>query len=139
MIQRQQTIWLLIAAVFTFLGMTYPFYTGTRVVNATLNETVDLDGAGAFSLLIISIFLLGIIVVSIFLFKTRKTQMQVVIAGLIFSLGLIFFYFKEMQRFANGHITLTSLFTFAIPILLFLAIRGIRKDNKLVRSLDKLR
>jgi len=34
---------------------------------------------------------------------------------------------------------LTAIFAIVVPILLILAMRGIRKDEKLVKSLDRLR
>jgi hypothetical protein len=43
------------------------------------------------------------------------------------------------MKFTTGTYSLTSLLYLAVPVCLFLAARGIRKDDKLVKSLDRLR
>ena len=51
----------------------------------------------------------------------------------------IILYFTELKKFVSGNVSLTALFAFAIPIFLVLAVNGIYKDEKLVKSLDRLR
>lgn len=77
-------------------------------------------------------------VITIFLFKNRKLQLRLSILGLVLSIALILLYFSQASRF-DSYISLWCLFTFAIPVGYLMAIRGIWKDQKLIKSLDKLR
>ena len=51
----------------------------------------------------------------------------------------IILYFTELKKFISGNMSLTSVFALAIPVFLVLAINGMWKDEKLVKSLDRLR
>ena len=57
------------------------------------------------------------------------------------ALGIIniIIYFTELKKFVSGNMSLTAILVFAIPIFLILAVNGIYKDEKLVKSLDRLR
>ena len=77
--------------------------------------------------------------IAIFLYKDRKMQLKIGVAALIVSLGCIGFYFKLIQNFTTGTYALTSAIAFAIPVLLFFAVRNIYRDEKLVKSVDRLR
>jgi hypothetical protein len=54
-------------------------------------------------------------------------------------LVLLVVYFLQIQKFETGTVALWCLFTIMIPIFLFFAARGIWKDQKLIKSLDRLR
>ncbi|HRI20814.1 MAG TPA: DUF4293 family protein, partial [Panacibacter sp.] len=58
---------------------------------------------------------------------------------LLLSAGIIALYFSAMDNYLEGRIDLTSVFAFAVPVFLLLAARGIYKDEKLVKSADRLR
>jgi hypothetical protein len=79
--------------------------------------------------------------IAIFLYKNRKMQMRITLITLLVSLLNLGLYFAETQKYVpgEGKFDLSAVFAIFIPILLFLAIRGIRKDEKLVKSLDRLR
>jgi hypothetical protein len=51
----------------------------------------------------------------------------------------IIIYFSELKKFISGNMSLTAVLAFAIPIFLLLAANGIWKDEKLVKSLERLR
>lgn len=136
MIQRIQTIWLLLAAAASFGSLKLSFYSGKK--GTVLFE--ELTGStGSFLLLILSVAVALLSVVSIFLFKNRKLQMRLALAGLAVQLAVLFFYFKQAATFTEGNYTLTSIFSFVIPAFLILAAVGIRKDEKLIKSMDRLR
>lgn len=140
MIQRKQTLWLLLAAFSTFLTYLLPFYSGDKYVREHIQSGKDFVGDTTFAVFIFTSFTLVLLLVAIFLYKNRKTQFWVGAVALLFSVLTIIFYFKGIGiHFAKGHILLSSVFAFAVPPLIFLALRGIRKDEKLVKSLDKLR
>lgn len=138
MIQRQQSLWLLLAAVASFLSFKFPFYTGNIIEN---NNTrfEELEGGSSFVLLALTGASLLISAITIFLYKDRKAQLKLAILGIIITIILLVLYFTEIKKFSNGNFALTSIFVLAVLIGYIMAARGIRKDEKLVKSLDKLR
>jgi hypothetical protein len=140
MIQRIQTIWLLLTAACAFLTIRLPFYSGHKMDDpqktyAALNATTNM-------LLLILTVAIGIAcLISIFLFKNRKLQMRITLVALLVSLLNIFLYYNETKKFIaiESSLDLSCVFVFAIPVLLFLAFRGIYKDEKLIKSVDRLR
>jgi hypothetical protein len=79
------------------------------------------------------------ILIDIFLYKNRKLQQRITILAIIVSLLNIFLYYEQTQKFVEGNYDLTAVLSLAIPVFLILAARGIYKDQKLVKSLDRLR
>ena len=138
MIQRQQTLWLLLSAVAAFLTFQFPFYTGDYLEN-NINQFKELEAGSNLFLLILSRLAVLLAAVTIFLFKDRKTQLKLAIGGLIVSIIILVLYFVEVGKFVKGNFALTCVLAFAIFIGFVMAIRGITKDEKLVKSLDKLR
>lgn len=150
MIQRIQSLWLLLAAVCAFLGLKFSFFTGNILVNDTLGLR-NLTGVGLTGntddvkteVNFISLLLLaatGIIaLIAIFMYANRKMQLRLTIASLLASVLALVYLFIRTNDFTDGTMSLTSIFVFLAPILVFLAARGISKDQKLVRSMDRLR
>jgi len=136
MIQRIQSIWLLLASVCSFLTFRVSFYYGlktTITVNEPLNATADL-------LLIVLASVVGVgSFIAIFLFKDRKLQMRITIAVMFLSVFSIVVYFAHLKDFTDGRFTITAIVAFLVPVFLFMATRGIWRDQKLVKSLDRLR
>lgn len=139
MIQRLQTLWLLLGAFFTALTFKFPFYNGS-IMNSN-NQVYSAKLTAQFNalMLIVTSILMAIIVVDIFLFKNRKQQLRLAILALIISIADIVYCFTKIETFANGELSLSSLFYFVVPVFLFLATRGIWRDRKLIKSLDRLR
>lgn len=134
MIQRIQTLWLLIAAACSFIIMKLPFFGGTLT-----NVYTDLTATHSFITLILSSAVGAGSIVLIFLYKNRKRQMQFILLALLLALVDIAMLHYGTKEFTNGHFTIYSIFVIAIPVFLALAARGVYKDNKLVKSLDRLR
>ena len=139
MIQRLQSVWLLLASFLTFLTYRFPFYSG---------NVMDKDGGLKFAKLIASYdFILMVLtailgagcLLIIFLYRDRKLQLRAVIFAIILSIVNIILYFNNMRKFSDGNLSFAAILSFLVPILLFLAARGIWKDQKLVKSLDRLR
>ena len=140
MIQRQQTLWLLLTTICGILSFKFPFVTGEKVVEATtMRSPVELVAGDNFLLLILTIAAVCISTISIFFFKDRKMQTRLCIIGLLISLGLMVVYVLEMQKLVDSTIAIWSLLVLLMIIGYIMAIRGIRHDEKLVKSLDKLR
>lgn len=136
MIQRQQTLWLLLAAVCSFLSFQFTFYTGHKVEN---NIYAELDAASNFFLIILTAASIILSAVAIFLYKERKKQLRFTIGGIVVAVLILVCYFLEIKQFKDGRFSLTCIFAIAILLAYIMAARGIWKDEKLVKSLDKLR
>jgi Domain of unknown function (DUF4293) len=136
MLQRIQTIWLLLASVCAFLTLKLPFYSGT---NAKAIASYPLNGAETILLLSITIALGLLSLFTLFLFKNRVLQLRLCILGIIIEAILLFLYFKQVQTFTVGTYSLTALLHGFIILFLLLAARSINKDEKMVKSSDRLR
>lgn len=152
MIQRIQSLYLLLAAAFMSLTLFMPI--ATFVVDS---QTYELT---AFSLrcgeISQSTIWLGVILViatalpliTIFLFKKRTLQIRlcaVEVVLLIGSLVLVALYYWLTSRLFEGLVIDHRQFGWAAPmpivalVLSYLASRAIFKDEVLVRSLDRIR
>lgn len=141
MIQRKQTIWLLLAAAAAIATLKFPFYGGKRINAAanSLNEYFSAQNNLLLLILTAGVALLALI--SIFLYKNRKLQFRLTVISLIVSLVNLVLFILETKKFVpeQSSYNVTSLLAVVVPIFLFLAVRGIRRDEKLVKSLDRLR
>jgi hypothetical protein len=138
MIQRKQTLWLLLATIAALLTYMFPFVVGDEM-QKTLAIRREVDAGSHFILLIATGASLVLSTVTIFLFKDRKMQMRLCIVGLLLSMLIIVFYISEMIKLYHRTIALTAVLPFIVTISYFMAWRLIRKDEKLIRTLDKLR
>ncbi len=138
MFQRIQTIWLLLASAFSFLSLRFPVYSGTKIVNG-VTQSETLDSASDFFLLVLTVAVGLIALITIFLFKNRKLQFRLCIVGLLIQIGCLILYYVRASTFNSGVIALWALFPIVVPIFFILAARGIYKDEKLVKSVDRLR
>lgn len=139
MIQRMQSLWLLLAAIFGVLTFKLPFYSGSKIINDVKEPDVRLNAGSQILILILTALVILLCFIALFLYKNRKKQFTLTIINSILSIVLITLYFLQVTNFETGIISLSCLFTFAIPVFLFLAARGIWKDEKLIKSLDRLR
>ena len=131
MIQRIQSIYLLLAVIsMTLISFKVPVY--------TLNETLFTaqDDTKMFILTIVgAIFsLLGL-----FMFKNRKFQMKLIRLTVLIEMIIgvrLFMLFNKFEVVLNN--SLLFLMAFAL-IALIMAYRGVKKDDDLVRSVDRIR
>jgi hypothetical protein len=138
MIQRIQTLWLLLAGISTQLTLKFPFLAGQKDgVAFSLNTT------GEFYLLILTVAITLPAFIAIFLYKNRKLQMKITAIGFFLSLLLnglfLYAYMNNCYEMNDAVITLSAVIYFAIPVFLLLALLNIRKDEKLIKSMDRLR
>ena len=140
MIQRKQTLWLLLATIAAFLTLKFPFYTG-NILDATINVKAFklLDARFNILITILSVAVGVIALITIFLYNDRKRQMLISVVNLVLSLGVIVLYYLQTKNFVDGAYSITSLLTLIIPVLIIMAIIGIRKDEKLIKSVGRLR
>ncbi|MEO1518496.1 MAG: DUF4293 domain-containing protein [Bacteroidota bacterium] len=147
MIQRIQSVFLLLAAVSAFCLFAFPFASTSQVVGNSANFSDGMFNLNDNIGLLILFAAAGLLaLVSIFLFKDRKRQLLVgrfaIIAnviGLILALAL---YYNDSDTIGEN-VAINDELGLYMPLafLLFalLAQRFISKDEKLVRSMDRLR
>ena len=131
MIQRIQSIYLLVAAIsMSLISFKVPVY--------TLNDTLFMaqDDTKMFILTIVgAIFsLLGL-----FMFKNRKFQMKLIRLTVLIQMIIgirIFMLFNKFEVVLNNSFLFLMAFTL---IALIMAYRGVKKDDDLVRSVDRIR
>lgn len=139
MIQRIQSVWLFLAVLFAALTYKFPFYTGNIIGKDNIQRYLELTAASNFILLILTAGFIAGTTAIIFLYKNRRQQLWLTVVAACLSIINLVIYFYEVKKFLSGNMSLTAILAFALPILLILAINGIRKDEKLIRSLDRLR
>ena len=139
MIQRIQTVWLFLAALFAALTYKFPFYSGNILNKENFQIFEKLKASSNFLVLLFTAGLIAGTIFIAFMYKNRKQQMGLTAAAAGLSIINIILYFTELKKFISGNMSLTAVFALAIPVFLFLAINGIWKDEKLVKSLDRLR
>jgi len=141
MIQRIQSIWLSITALAAFATYTLNLYVG-KTAAGTERSFLLADNF----LMVISIILIGILAITcLFLYKNRKLQFKLSVLGVLASFGFLFLEyfkveeFKATNQFISGSYQIGALLPLIMVIFFFLAARGIYKDERLVKSLDRLR
>ena len=148
MIQRVQTIWMILAAIAVFLTIKFSFYSGTLTIQtgADAITTMATDGShhlvsatDNFFILILTSALGTGIIINIFLFKHRSIQIRIIIAAILMECLIIFLYMRETNKFSSGNFTLASALHILIIIFLIMASRGIYKDSKLIKESNRLR
>ncbi len=135
MIQRIQTVWLILASAFGFISLKTSFFIGS----ISTEPASHLNAMSNMLLMIITIVAATVAFVSVFLFKNRPIQFKLVLSALALNLLILILYFAEMRKYTLGGLALWSVFVFAVPVLLIMAAVGIYKDDKLVKSVDRLR
>ena len=131
MIQRIQTIYLLIASIaFALLSFKIPFW--------SLNdEFMYAQNDNKLYLLLITLFVFSII--GIFLFKKRTVQMKLLRLSILIEfvvLVRLFLTYKELNTPLDAKVFFLLMSAF---VALLLAYRGVKKDENLVRSVDRIR
>lgn len=126
------------AAVFAAITFRFPFYTGDWLKDA-IPTSVELNARTTVWLSIITVVTGALAFVNIFLFDNRKLQLKLCYLGIFLSVILLIMYFLEVANFSGGSIALWCIFYFAILACYILAARGVWKDEKLIKSMDRLR
>ena len=154
MIQRIQSVYLLVAAI--LIGILYFLPFASFVVEQDMSMyhlsikgliPNTLGSKPLFHVLPLIIIISVIITTSIatiVLFKRRMFQIRLCIVNIALLIGLqgLMLYFVSMSKHQLGsHTTFSLIFVFPLisAILTFLSIRKIAKDEALVRSADRLR
>jgi hypothetical protein len=156
MIQRVQSIWLLLTTLtlicLIFFPITSNHATGEVFSIYTSSFRREFNGAsgGGYSLslfplllIIANVILAFLSFINIFLFKNRTLQKRMCVIIMVLLAGFNFWVLQAAQSIPGGLKDVSVSVGAFLPILAiiwcFLAFRGIRNDERLIRSADRLR
>jgi len=145
MIQRIQSLFLLLASVCFWVLFKLPFATSSAVASPIFEDKVF--NINDNTILLVLAILGGVLTLAnIFLFNNRPLQMRLNYLNVIFALflGTVAFWlvFSNGQEIGNAvEISDGMGLYFPIGALIFVILSNvfIKKDNKLVKSMDRLR
>jgi len=138
MIQRIQSVWLLLAAIVAAMLFYFDYY---RLPHGNLSISNNY----------LAIILTGLSIVlsfyTLFSFKKRSLQNQLIWLNMLVNVGLLAWLFVSINNakgsladaIDEGSFWIGSFIPVITIILLFMARAGVRKDEKLIKSLDRLR
>lgn len=154
MIQRIQTVFLLLAVIALVLFNIFPYWEAgsqpegeaVKLMSYALVSGLIEQPTFEFGLFTIvgglAAIALILLIIEIFSYKNRMLQMRIAIGiSFLMSLNLVLmtFLIMDVQKNYEGTFGI-GVFVFALSMLLnILARRFIQKDEKLVRSVDRLR
>jgi hypothetical protein len=136
MIQRVQTLWMILAAFAIFLTIKFSFYSGTLVLDNSFHEVTAADN---FLILILTSALGTGIIINIFLYKHRSIQMRIILAAIAVECLIIYMYIRQTNKFSAGNFNLWSALHLIIILFLIFAAKGIYNDSKLIKESNRLR
>lgn len=153
MIQRKQTVFLLIAVILTIVSLCLPlgsFTAGNGIGNgtATMYNLWITTSAGGYSyqawvLFAIMLITCPISLFAIFMYHNRIVQSRFCVFNILLTLGwyivFIVFVLNLEPKFGQFHISFTAVFPAVSMILYFLARKAIMADEALVRAADRIR
>ncbi len=150
MIQRKQTLWLLLAAISVLLIFYFPFgITAKTVVDSTTSAETPLSASANQPLGMLGILASILSIVTIFLFKNRPLQIKLIWTTILETTGILVLQFYIANNSIEGNKLVVGILGsniylgIFVPLLtlffLILAVMGIRQDEKLVRDTDRLR
>lgn len=158
MIQRIQTVYLFIAAICGALTFFFTYahfmegdvkiaeYAMFGVFNVQ-SDTFEMTGPYGFPAWVLGALTTLLPFVAIFLYKKRPVQYRIArlafLANLTYAVYLFFATDAIAETLYQGDISVLHHIGFYLPVaalpLCFLAVRGIKKDEALVKSLDRIR
>ncbi|QQS30974.1 MAG: DUF4293 domain-containing protein [Sphingobacteriales bacterium] len=131
MIQRIQSVYLLLTAIFSSIFIFTPFAISGDTILKTLNYT---------SLVALSALVVIVSLTTVFLYKNRNLQVNLCrLATLLIAAILGAGIFYALTTPGNDSPHYGTAFPLLGAIFVLLAIRGVKNDIKLIRSMDRLR
>jgi len=153
MIQRVQSVYLLLSSLAIYALFIFPFVNTLDGINSRIikvtgvyeqinNQTVQTE---PFLLLTIATAILGILpIILIFQYKNRKRQATLIYSLVVILIAYSFWISQTVKSFANTTLEISNynigagLSSVAV-LFLILAGKGVMRDEKLVKSVDRLR
>ena len=152
MIQRIQTLFLLLALICMSVFYFVPFGSLEMQTESGITDiSMGLYGIdfgeehySTLPLLILLSFVVFTLLVTTLMHRHRVLQLRTRTLNLILALGCsglaFFFLYQASEKFAtNYHTSILVVLPIVAAIFIALAIRGIAKDEALIRSIDRIR
>ena len=137
MLQRMQTIWLLLAGIAAITSFKLPYYSGTMQPGIPYTELNALNGG--WPLVLATLIVAAIALVAIGLYSKRVIQLRLCVLGILAEAMVVYLYFRKINAYTEGTMALSSILHMCILLFFVLAAKGISRDEKLVRESDRLR
>ncbi|MEN9744205.1 MAG: hypothetical protein RL640_43 [Bacteroidota bacterium] len=141
MIQRIQSLWLLLSTTCAGITWLVPTFAGSAT-----DGSVKIFSVRESVLLLFLVAFIGISnFVNIFFFQNRKRQKTLIVATSIATIGFItaqFFIVKDFKssfQILQGNWEISAILPIFILLFQVFAFIGIQKDEKLLSSADRLR
>lgn len=139
MIQRPQTLWLLLSVIAAGLSFFFPFATGWTLPPEATPIKVQVDAGYQLYLTILTILLIGLGLITIFMFGNRPRQQWYCLLGLLLTTLLGALYVRVLLYELNEFIpSLTALLLIAQWTGYLMAWKGIRADERLIKEQDRI-
>lgn len=144
-LQRIQSVWLLVAAVCTLLFCFLPVASlSMTALDATSDSATLIQLSDNWALLAVGIVTALLVIVNIFSFKDTRKQKRMTIIGIILMAVLgccAAFMVYNVSSCINAEIEWLGSMLLLLGAIIFsiLAYRGIVHDEKLLRAADRLR
>ena len=154
MIQRIQSLFLLAATVLSVIIMIHPvssmMMAGQLEAEFFVYGLMSIGDApemlfNTFPVVIFAAVTLLLTIVTILLYRNRTLQMRICVFNILLTLGLIlsifiyYYIFKRKFDISTHAFSYSVVFPFVNVILIFQAFRGIRRDDLLLKSYNRLR
>lgn len=156
MIQRVQSIWLLLTTLTLICVLFFPIVSNhangevfSIYTNSFHREFNSTSGSGyslslfPLLLMISNVILALLPFINIFFYKNRTLQKRMCVVIMVLLAGFNFWVLQSAQEIPGGLKDVSVSVGAFLPILAiiwcFLAFRGIRNDERLIRSADRLR
>lgn len=155
MIQRIQTIYLVAIVILSALVILFPV---AELIDKAANQIYLVGFMGIslvqpkgdsiesriWALTVVSVVVPLLALITIFSFKNRLKQIRLTVINMLFMVSfyvfLALYLWPACERLhADWHVRIVAVLPFINLILSYLAIGSIGKDEKLVKSLDRLR
>jgi hypothetical protein len=136
MLQRIQTVYLLVATILAFCSLAFDLFIQNEMV---------ISATGHLALLISGALMIADTVAPIFLYTNRSLQKRICYMAILMQVLFIVALLVTVNKTVPGGIRgiegfqMASIFPVINIILIYLAIRGINKDEELIKSMDRLR
>jgi hypothetical protein len=147
MLQRKQSIWLLVAALLNACVLFFDLYQWHDTVNGIANAKFEMRVTNEFPLLLAILVCAILPLVAMFMFKQRKRQLAMSAVTIVAVFGFSALMLAKVSEktkaipaaLSNGTYWIGAVLPILSILFLVLAMIGIRKDDKLVKSMDRLR
>lgn len=146
MIQRKQTIYLLLALAALIVCLCLPI--GKTAVSPSVGGIVVYYNLGAYlgnsftphPVPFVDLVIAGTIaLVTIFLYKKRKVQMKLCVLDIILCLLWYGWYIAMVLTVDGMNVAFGACLPLVAVIFLFMARRGVKADEELIKSMDRIR